>query len=163
VNAHIVVMGVAGCGKSTVGQALAARLERPFVEGDAFHTDAARAKMAAGVALTDADRAPWLAALSTLLRTSPTPVVLACSALKQAYRDRLAEGGVPLRFVWLDASPDLMRARLESRPSHHFDPALIESQFATLEPTANALRLDATLPVAELVTLAARWIATDQR
>lgn len=124
----LLVMGVAGSGKSTLGAALAERLGWPFQDGDDLHPPANRLKMAAGEPLTDADRAPWLAAVADWMAVHPRGVV-ACSALKHAYRMRL--GG---RLVWLRGEPALIAARLAARQGHFFAPGLLESQFAALEP-----------------------------
>ena len=153
----IIVMGVAGAGKTTVGQALAAALDWPFYDGDDFHPPANVAKMGAGVPLTDADRAPWLAALHALLAArlgAGQPLVLACSALKAAYRRQLA-GELPgVALLYLQASPALIAQRLQHRPGHFMPAALAESQFAALEPPAGVLTLDAARTVAELVAQA---------
>jgi carbohydrate kinase (thermoresistant glucokinase family) len=151
VRRSIIVMGVAGCGKTTLGAALAGRLMRPFIDADDLHDAAARAKMAAGVALNVSDRAPWLARLNTALRATPD-TVLACSALRAEYRDTLRAGmqQAPL-FVYLHAPRDVIATRLASRAGHFFSPALLDSQFATLEPPADALTLDAAEPLAVLV------------
>ena len=133
----VVVMGVAGSGKTTVGKRLAERLGVPFVDGDELHSPAARAKMASGQALEDADRWPWLDRIAAKLAdpAAPRGWVVACSALKRAYRDRLRAGaGAALRFVYLDADPDLMRARVAGRRGHYMPASLVDSQFATLEP-----------------------------
>lgn len=150
----IVVMGVSGCGKSTVGSALAQRLGWQFADGDDFHPPANVAKMRAGQALDDHDRAPWLAALNAMLRASVNegrPVVLACSALKQRYRDALAEGMPGLRFVHLHGEPDLIGERLAARQHRYMPASLLASQFATLESPAHALRLEVSMPVEALV------------
>lgn len=137
----VVVMGVSGAGKSTIGEALAGRLGVPFLDADAFHPPQNVAKMASGTALTDADRAPWLARLNRELRQRPD-AVLACSALKAAYRLVLAEGLRDCRFVHLRGSANLIRARLAQR-SHRYMPAsLLESQFAALEPPTDAIDVD---------------------
>jgi gluconokinase len=132
--AGIVVMGVAGCGKSTFGQALAAALGAPYLEGDALHGPANIAKMSAGTALTDADRAPWLDRIAARITEAPG-IVVACSALKRSYRDRLRAAG-PLTFVHLKATQDVIAARLAARQGHFMAVSLIESQFATLEDPA---------------------------
>ncbi|GAA1222734.1 gluconokinase [Kitasatospora nipponensis] len=137
----IVVLGVSGAGKSTVAALLAARLGWPFQEGDDLHSPRARAKMAAGHPLTDEDRRPWLAAIGhwmdERLRAGESGV-LACSALKRAYRDVLREGRPEVRLVYLRGSRELIAARLSARLGHFFPPALLDSQFATLEePTAD--------------------------
>jgi carbohydrate kinase (thermoresistant glucokinase family) len=125
----LLVMGVAGAGKSTLGAALAERLGWPFRDGDDLHPPANRAKMAAGQPLTDADRAPWLAAIAGWIAGHPEGVI-ACSALKRAYRAQL--GTVTL--VYLRGGRDLIAERLQSRPGHFFAASLMDSQFADLEP-----------------------------
>ncbi len=136
-RAAIVVMGVSGAGKTTVGKRLAERLGVAFVDGDDLHSAAARAKMGAGQALDDADRWPWLDRIAAALAdpAAPRGRVVACSALKRAYRDRLRAGvGAALRFVYLRADPDLMRARVAGRRGHYMPASLVDSQFAVLEP-----------------------------
>jgi gluconokinase len=127
---HILVMGVAGAGKTTLAQALAQALSADFVDGDDFHTPEARAKMAQGKALSDADRSPWLMRLKVRLDQSAVPVVLACSALKQAYRDRLSVG----ICVYIHIEADLAVARLVARAGHFAGEALLASQLGALEP-----------------------------
>lgn len=132
-----VVMGVSGCGKSTVGQALAAALGVRFVEGDAYHPAANVAKMSAGQALSDADRAAWLLALQTPLReacASGEGIVVSCSALKKRYRDVLRAAEPALRFAHLDGARALLAERLGARVGHYMPPSLLESQLADLEP-----------------------------
>jgi gluconokinase len=134
--AAIVVMGVAGSGKSTVAAGLAARLGWPLVEADSFHSGANVAKMRGGTPLTDDDRGPWLDALAArieLARRSDAPCVLACSALRRAYRERLARGRDDVRFVYLRGTYQLIAARLAGRTGHYMPPSLLESQFLTLE------------------------------
>lgn len=158
----VVIMGVAGCGKSSLGEALAAALGRPLVEGDAFHTPASVAKMRAGTPLDDTDRAGWLDALGTELRRHAGGAVLTCSALKRAYRERLRAASPGLRFVHLELSRDEARRRVAARPEHLFPASLVDSQFDTLESPRGepgVLSLDATRPLAELVRAAADWMA----
>lgn len=131
-----VVMGVSGCGKSTVGQALAQALDVPFVEGDQFHPAANVAKMAAGIALEDADRAGWLHALRERIRAAReqgSGLVLSCSALKRRYRDLLREGDPALRFAHLDGPRTLIAERMRARAGHYMPPSLLESQLRDLE------------------------------
>jgi carbohydrate kinase (thermoresistant glucokinase family) len=145
---RLVVMGVSGCGKTTLGAALAARLGVAFVDADDLHPPANRAKMAAGVALTDADRWPWLDLVAEALHNR-APVVVACSALRRAYRDRLrAAGGEGVRFLHLAAPREVIAARLAARRGHFAAASLLDSQYATLEPPGpgEALTLDARLP-----------------
>jgi gluconokinase len=142
----VILMGVTGCGKTTVGELLARDCGWEFHDADDFHPAENVAKMKSGVPLTDEDRWPWLARLSTLLRDSERDgksLVLACSALKQIYRDRLAGGCTNARFVFLDGERELIRARLAARQGHYMNPKLLDSQCAILEPPQDALRLDA--------------------
>ncbi len=145
----IIIMGVSGCGKTTVGQLLATRLELPFFDADDFHSPQNKQKMASGIALTDADRADWLEALATLLETRASPCVLACSALKEKYRQTLARGAA-LRFVYLKGSRELIAARLAAR-EHFFSPSLLESQFAALEEPVGAIVQSIELPIEIIV------------
>ena len=158
----IVVMGVAGAGKTTVGRRLAEALGWPFHDGDDHHSDAAVARMRAGEPLDDALRAPWLAALAALVAghvAAGTSAVLACSALRRAYRGVLRPADAPagaVRFVFLRAEPALLAQRLDERQGHFFAAPLLESQLATLEaPDAGepspTLTLDAGAPVEALV------------
>jgi len=140
----VVVMGVSGSGKSTVGALLAGRLGTEFLDADEFHPPENVARMAAGVPLSDEDRRPWLERLNAELRKRKG-AVLACSALKESYRAILATG-LDCRFVHLRGSIELIRARLATR-SHRYMPAsLLESQFATLEPPAGAIEVDIAEP-----------------
>ena len=146
-------MGVSGCGKSSVGAALSARLGIPYVEGDALHSQQAVAKMRAGVALTDDDRWPWLDRVAQVLRDR-APVILGCSALKRAYRDRIRAGaGGPVTFVHLSGSRALIAARMAARSGHYMPLALLDSQFAALEPPGpeEAITVDIALALPELV------------
>jgi gluconokinase len=146
----IVVMGVSGSGKTTVGLRLAAALRADFVDGDDLHTDAARAKMASGAALTDDDRWPWLDRVGAVLAEGPRTVV-ACSALRRAYRDRLrAAAGSRLRFVYLAADAETMRARVAARKGHYMPASLVDSQFAALEPPSGEPDVIATPANADL-------------
>jgi gluconokinase len=130
-------MGVSGCGKSAVGQQLADLLQVEFVEGDAWHSPASIAKMAAGIALTDADRADWLQRLRERIaaaRAAGVGLVLACSALKRRYRDLLRQGDPALCFAHLDGAPTLIAQRMHARTGHFMPPSLLESQLRDLEP-----------------------------
>ena len=136
---HLVVMGVSGTGKSTLGAELAARLGRPFLEGDAFHPAANVATMAAGIPLTDDDRRPWLDAIAAAMASRAAAgesTVVACSALRRAYRDRLRAAPGRVRFVLVDVPADELARRMSSRPGHFMPPGLLASQLATLEPLA---------------------------
>jgi gluconokinase len=152
----IVVMGAAGAGKSTVGRALADAVGFRFVEGDDYHSAAAIASMRAGIALTDGDRWPWLAALHGVIATAVErrePVVVACSALHERYRDTLRGDLRGVRFVYLKADAATLRQRLTARTEHFAGPALVASQLAALEEPADAFTVDATRPVAEIVNV----------
>jgi gluconokinase len=150
----VIVMGVAGSGKTTVGQALASRLGWEFYEGDHFHPPANIAKMKTGVPLDDQDRAPWLAALHDLIAScleQRSSGVLACSALKEAYRRTLRTGNPGVAFVYLKGSYDLFYSRLADRTEHYMKADMLKSQFRDLEEPTDALTIDARLSVAEIV------------
>lgn len=151
----LVVMGVCGCGKSTVGAALGERLGIPFADADPFHPKANVEKMHAGIALTDADRAPWLDTLARWLRGhADTGAVLACSALKRAYRERLQGGGRPPYFIHLAGASEVVAARVAARQGHFMPASLVQSQYAALEPLGAdeaGVTLDFALPVEQLV------------
>ena len=149
----IVITGVAGAGKTTVGKLLAKNLGWQFYEGDDFHPAANVEKMRRGEALTDADREPWLDALRALIQSSlenGENGILACSALKRHYRARLRVNEHVV-FVHLTATPELIERRLKQRKNHFMNPSLLESQFATLETPESALTLDASFSPAVLV------------
>jgi gluconokinase len=137
----VVVMGVSGAGKTTIGELLAARLHCRFLDADQFHPAANVEKMAAGTPLTDADRWPWLQDLNRKLREEET-AVLACSALRESYRNVLAQGLTDCRLVHLRGSIELIRARLKQRQHRYMPASLLESQFAALEPPAGAISID---------------------
>jgi gluconokinase len=155
-------MGVAGSGKSTVGPLLAAALDVPFVDGDDVHTDAAKAQMAAGRPLDDAERAPWLERLHAILASHrDTGLVLACSALKQSYRGQLTGDLDPVVFTALVAPAAVLEARLEARAHHFVGAALLPSQLATLELGDDVLIIDGTASP-EAVTAAATRAVRDR-
>lgn len=150
----IVVMGVAGSGKTTVGRALAASLGRPFFDADDFHPPENVSRMSAGVPLTDADREPWLASLCALIERADTAgedIVLACSALRARFRERLRAAANDLRYVYLESGRGVIAHRLAEREGHFMSPDLVASQFADLEEPDDALVVDATRPPQELV------------
>ena len=138
VNLHptVVVMGVAGSGKTTVGVILAHQLGVPFADADDFHSDEAKAKMAAGHALTDDDRAPWLLRLADWLADESGGCVLACSALKRRYRDVLRSRSPQLAFLHLAGNPAVVTARVAHRKGHYMPASLVQSQYDALEPLA---------------------------
>jgi len=149
----VVVMGVCGSGKTTVGRALAASLHWRFLEADEFHPPANVAKMAHGEPLTDDDRWPWLDRIVAELKVhqhAGTHVVVACSALRQAYRDRLAQAG-EVRFAYLKGDAATIEPRLASRSGHFMPASLLASQFATLEEPSAAITIDVGQPVAAQV------------
>ena len=137
----VLVMGVAGVGKTTLGEALAKALGARFLDADDYHPPANVAKMKAGVPLEDADRWPWLARLNKELKEREG-AVLACSALKASYRQRLSQGIPDFTTVYLHASADLIRSRMATRTHRYMPATLLESQFAALEPPADAIAVD---------------------
>jgi gluconokinase len=141
----VIVMGVTGVGKTTVGQLLAAKTGWPLYDADAYHSPANVEKMHAGIPLTDDDRWPWLDRLNALLREAESQgesAILACSALKQRYRERLEQGLQSPRWVYLKGDIELIRSRLQQRKGHYMNPALLQSQFDALEPPGEALIVD---------------------
>lgn len=157
----LVVMGVAGCGKSSLGAAIAHAEGARLIEGDAYHSAESRTKMRLGVPLTDADREDWLDTLAAELRARPGNVVLTCSALKRAYRDQLRAAAPGLRFVYMEIDPASARARIEARADHFFASTLVESQFRALEPPVGepgVLRVDALAPLVQQLSEVSRWL-----
>ncbi len=143
----VVVMGVTGVGKSTVGRLIADALHAPFLDADDFHSDAAKAQMRAGIPLTDAERDPWLDRLNQALHAnSATGSVLACSALTDEYRQRLSSGLHQVRFVVLTGDPELIRRRIAERHGHFAGTDLLPSQLATLEVPPGAITVDIDAP-----------------
>jgi len=141
----VIVMGVTGVGKTTVGQLVAERTGWTLHDADAYHSPANVEKMRAGIPLTDDDRWPWLDRLNALLREAESrgeSAILACSALKQRYRDRLQRGLQSARWVYLKGDIELIRSRLHKRKGHYMNPALLQSQFDALEPPGEALLID---------------------
>ena len=160
-----VIMGVSGCGKSTVGAAFAAAIGGRFIDGDDLHPDPNVAKMASGQPLTDTDRAPWLVKVGQALQVGPGPVVIGCSALKRRYRDVIRhEAAQPVLFLHLTGSRAVLLARMAARTGHFMPPSLLDSQLAALEPpgfdeAAIAVDIDQT-PQAILAELLRK---TDQK
>jgi gluconokinase len=165
----LIVMGVSGSGKSYLGERLAEATSWPFAEGDDYHSERNKALMAAGTPLTDADRIPWLDALHQILlgwQREHRSGILACSALKAAYRERLTAGIEDVRFVWLDPPRSVLEDRMRHRPGHFMPPALLDSQLATLEaPTGQVptLRLDGSEPIDRAVQTILTWLDEEDR
>ena len=160
----LVVMGVQGSGKSTAGQAVAARLGLPFLDGDDLHPASNKAKMASGHPLTDEDREPWLRAIGRELAAGlekGTAIVVACSALKRQYRDLIRSYAPDTQFIHLEGSRELIAERLSRRDHEYMPPTLLDSQFATLEPLGEdeaGIRLSITLTLDEMADTAAAAI-----
>jgi gluconokinase len=141
----VILMGVSGVGKTTIGRILSGKLGWPLFDADEFHSAASIEKMRNGIPLDDADRWPWLDRMNAMLKDREgrgESVLLACSALKQAYRDRLSKGTAELRWIYLKGRFDLLHARLEARKGHYMKAGLLESQFAALEEPGDALNVD---------------------
>jgi gluconokinase len=153
----VVVMGVSGSGKTTIGRLLAARLGCEFIDGDDFHPPDNVAKMSSGVPLSDEDRRPWLELLNGKLRERDK-AVLACSALKESYRAVLSRGLPGRRFVHLQGDIELIRARLAERRHRYMPASLLESQFAALEAPENAIHIDVAHPPEQCVDAIVRAI-----
>jgi gluconokinase len=149
----IILMGVSGCGKTSVGETLAQVLGWPFYDGDDFHSRENVAKMASGVPLNDEDRAPWLASLHDLISehlARGESMLLACSALKQQYRHQLAEGNPGTVFVHLKGEFDLIYGRMQARPGHYMNPEMLRSQYEALEEPEEALTIEIDRSVEDL-------------
>ena len=152
----LLVMGVSGAGKTSVGRALASRLDWDFYDADDFHPPENVAKMTRGAPLDDTDRAPWLASLHDLIShclRENRPGVLACSALKDRHRRQLLEGNRDVRIVYLKGDYDLIRSRLSARPGHYMKSDLLQSQFQALEEPVDAFSVDITPPLERITDL----------
>jgi gluconokinase len=148
------IMGVSGSGKSTLGKSLAQVLDWDFFDADDFHSRENISKMADGIALTDADRAPWLAALNRQLATSlesDRRLIMACSALKEKYRRRLLEGVEDMTILYLKGDYETIRSRLLAREEHYMKENLLQSQFEALEEPRDALVLDIAMSVEKML------------
>ena len=149
-----IVMGVAGCGKTSVGKFLSQSLGWDFYDADHFHPPENITKMANGTPLTDSDRAPWLASLHDLISSKlkqNKPCVLACSALKESYRQQLLDGNNGVQIVYLKGSYDLIWSRISARSDHYMKPGMLQSQFDALEEPTNALTIDISNSVDDIV------------
>ncbi|MEN9564284.1 MAG: hypothetical protein RIR73_2528 [Chloroflexota bacterium] len=149
-----IVMGVSGCGKSSVGKSLAKHLGWNFYDADDFHPRENVLKMTNGIPLDDSDRAPWLASLNNLILSSlkaERPGVLACSALKERYRQELIKNTDGVQLVYLKGSYDLIWSRMKKRADHYMQPHMLKSQFDALEEPTNALTIDISMPLNEIV------------
>jgi gluconokinase len=159
----IILMGVAGSGKTTIGRLLAERLRCSFYDGDDYHSSANVAKMASGIALDDDDRAAWLASLAEIIRDGlerDENGVMACSALKEAYRNVLCVDPVQVKFFYLKGDYETLLERMWSRGEHYMKPAMLQSQFAALEEPADVPGLDVKLEPAEIVRRIMEHITT---
>jgi gluconokinase len=161
----LLVAGVSGSGKSTLAQAWSQRCGAPFIEGDQYHSPASVAKMREGIPLEDADRIDWLDRLAAEARShaGPPAPVLACSALKRSYRERLRAGIPGLRVALLEVSQALAMERVARRPGHYMPVTLVESQFRALEcpvEEPDTLLLEGSLPIDDLMTTIDKWLAS---
>lgn len=150
----LIVMGVSGCGKTSVARALAEKVGWNFYDADDFHPPENVARMKSGIALDDSDRAPWLASLHQLISSSlkgDLPGVLAFSALKENYRQQLVQGNDGVGFIYLKGSYDLIWSRMEKRTGHYMKPQMLQSQFKALEEPSNALTIDISMSVDDIV------------
>jgi len=163
---RIIVMGVSGSGKSTVGEKIADALKLPFLEGDSLHPKSNVDKMSAGIPLQDEDRWPWLDKIGERLAASSDGIVISCSALKKSYRDRLrTAAGAPVLFVFLDGSFEVLHEHLGHRTGHFMPVTMLESQIATLEsPVGEPLvfRADVAESVEKIVSDSLEWIDSVQ-
>jgi carbohydrate kinase (thermoresistant glucokinase family) len=153
----VLVMGVAGVGKTTIGEALARAIGARFIDADDYHPPENVAKMKAGVPLGDEDRRPWLDRLNEELKKEQR-AVLACSALKESYRRRLAEGVKDFKVVYLHGSAQLIRERMKTRKHRYMPAALLDSQLATLEPPLGAIAIDVAAPLEHSVAAIVEWL-----
>lgn len=159
----VVVMGVAGCGKTSVGEGLSRLTGIRFIDGDALHPKANVDKMSAGNPLTDEDRWPWLEAIGREFSRSREPLIIGCSALKRSYRDKIRHhAGAMVTFLHLTGSREIISQRMQERKNHFMPATLLDSQFATLElpgPDEDSIAIDIDQPLDAIVALAARYLA----
>jgi gluconokinase len=161
-NLHIIVMGVSGSGKSTVGEKLAEALHLPFLEGDSLHPKSNVDKMASGIPLQDEDRWPWLYKIGERMAAAEQGLIVSCSSLKRSYRDRLrAAAGGKLAFLFLDGSFEVLHEHMGHRTGHFMPVTMLESQLATLEsPVGEPLvfRADVVDPIEKIVAESLEWV-----
>lgn len=150
----MIIIGVSGCGKTTIGKLLADKIQLPFIDADDFHPEENIQKMTNGIALTDQDRLPWLQNINAALKnyTEQKGAILACSALKESYRTRLSEGIDAIDWIYLQGDIHLIRARMERRANHFMDVNLLQSQFETLEEPSHGLHISVEKSPEEIVT-----------
>ena len=161
----LIAMGVSGCGKTTIGEMLAKKLNCDFADADSFHSQANKDKMHKGIPLDDEDRWPWLKAIRVSIEeklADGQSHVYACSALKRVYRDILRDGNKDVTFVFLKGTPELLRERIKTRTGHFFDPALLQSQLDTLEPPGpdEAIEVDIALSPEAIVDKVLKEVET---
>lgn len=161
----IIVMGVSGSGKSSVGAGVANMLGLPFLEGDSLHSNESVAKMESGIPLQDADRWPWLSQIGEQLAASETGIVISCSALKKTYRNHLREkAGKPLLFIFLDGSYEILHEHMRQRTGHFMPVGMLESQIAALEPPLgepHVFHANVEHPVAAIIDESAIWARSE--
>jgi carbohydrate kinase (thermoresistant glucokinase family) len=158
---HVIVMGVSGSGKSTVGALLAEDLGGEYLDGDVLHPQANIDKMAAGIPLTDEDREPWLRIIGERMAEAESTIVIGCSALRRVYRDIIRAAAPNTRFVHLVGSRELLAERMKTRPGHFMPPSLLESQIDTLEnlePDEDGKVFDIAEPPEKIAEAAAEWL-----
>lgn len=160
-NHCLLIMGVSGCGKTTVGKMLADELGSVFYDADDFHSAANRDKMSRDIPLDDEDRKPWLQSIAETIQAQNQTFVLACSALRESYRQQLLAACPRLQIVHLHGSRELLWERMQQRQGHFMPTSLLDSQLATLEPPAAALRLDIAASPNELTALILRHLSAD--
>lgn len=157
----LLVMGVAGCGKSSVAASLARALQGRLIEGDDYHLPESQEKMRRGIALNDRDRDPWIAKLGSLMSAASEHTVLTCSALKRSYRERLRSAEPAMKIVFLEISREASKARVAARPAHLFPASLVDNQFQVLEPPVGepgVFRTDALQPIQAQCDAVLGWL-----
>jgi gluconokinase len=161
-----IVMGVSGCGKTSVGEGLSRNTSIRFVDGDALHPQANVDKMSAGNPLTDQDRWPWLEAIGREFAKSPEPLIIGCSALKRSYRDMIRHhAGAMVTFIHLTGTREIISKRMQARRDHFMPPALLDSQFAALEPPTadeDSISIDIDQPLEAIIAQAAQHLSRSQ-